>query len=83
MQIGSGPSPLSLAMLKTLGIEVPAGAPAGAAPRPAAPAAAEVPEAPQRAVERTVAAGAQGDDPGGDLGVARSIPRGSFVDLKV
>lgn len=79
MQIGSGPSSLSLAMLKSLGIEAPAGGAAGGLPAKAA-AADPKPATPQKAaVEPAVAAG-EGST---ELGVARDIPRGSFVDLKV
>jgi hypothetical protein len=67
MQIGSGPSPLSLAILKTLGAQ-PAAPPAAA--QPAGKAAAVVPARMSAADPADTAAG------------GRTPPRGSFVDLR-
>lgn len=74
MQIGTGSSPLSLAVLKTLGVQAP-----GAA-GPAAPAVA----AGRSAAESAEKAAPVTRDPGVEkLGVEKTVPRGSFVDLKV
>jgi|GEM_PF-3820446 len=84
MQIGSGQSPLALAVLKTLGVQTPGGQQAAL---PAAPTAQAGPTAPGGKVAASgLAAGAApapaGPETGLDLGVAKTIPRGSFVDLK-
>ncbi len=66
MQIGNGTSPLTLAMLKTLGSQVAGGAPAAVSPA--------VPDLGQNAPAR--------NEPAGPPEPGRTIPRGSFVDLK-
>ena len=94
MQIGSGHSPLSLAVLKVLG--APSATPAAGATASAgavtasaaSPAASPVASAPQvPATKPAVAARPTADGNllggAGDLGVARNIPRGSFVNLRV
>lgn len=73
MQIGSGQTPLSLMMLKTLGTQLTA---------PQAESRAGAGSPPAKPVPRVAAETAQAE-PAGDLGVARTVPRGSFVDLKV
>lgn len=92
MQIGSGHSPLSLAMLKTLGIDASAGGAGQAAnsagnvqrgnvQRGEAKAGDNVPRSggavPAQKAEVAPAMAAA------EAGAARTIPRGSFVDLKV
>ncbi len=67
MQIGSGASPLSLAVLKTLGSQLTAGS--GAA-TPKAAVGELGPAAPAR------------NEPPGPPEPGKMIPRGSFVDLK-
>ncbi len=78
MQIGSGPSSLPLALLKALGAQAPAA--------PAAPATAKLAAKPDPAAATGGAGGTPEARPGAapvtDLGVARNIPRGSFVDFK-
>jgi len=74
MHIGSGPSPLSLAVMKALGAQ---------SATPAAGATASSAAASKPAVAaRPTAAGDLSGGPG-DLGVAKNIPRGSFVNLRV
>lgn len=68
MQIAPGHTPLSLAILKTLGSQPAAAAKAAAAPAPAAPAAP---------VAKAKVAAPAAEFPGG-----RTPPRGSFVDLR-
>ena len=87
MQIGSGHSPLSLAVLKALGSQPASPAVAGAAKVETAVTAAKV--APQAAAKTAVLAKPAGlaapqgaADQAADLGVARNIPRGSFIDLR-
>ena len=96
MQIGSGHSPLSLAMLKTLGVAASAGGAGPAADsannvhrgnvqRGEAKAADSVQRsggaAPAQKAE--VAPAVAAAEAGAAPGVDRTIPRGSFVDLKV
>ena len=69
MQIGSGQSPLSLALLKAL----------SAQPAPAAAATVKAQPAAPAATARPVSAADPSELPG-DL---RKPPRGSFVDLRV
>jgi len=66
MQIGSGTSPLTLAMLKTLGSQLAAGAPAAASP----------------AVPDLGSASPSRNEPAGPPEPGRITPRGTFVDLK-
>ena len=72
MQIGSGQSPLTLAVMKALGVQVPA-APVAASPAPAAGNSSKVATGLRAAADLPTAT---------DLGVAKTIPRGSFVDFK-
>jgi len=86
MQIGTGSSPLSLAVLKTLGVQAP-GAVGSAAPATAAGKSAAQ-SATQSAAGSAVKVAPGGGDPSRDLGaerlgVEKTVPRGSFVDLKV
>jgi hypothetical protein len=92
MQIGSGHSPLSLAVLKALGSQPASAAAAGAAKAETSIAAPKgTPQGPDKSAAKaavlarpTGPATSQGaTDPASDLGVARNIPRGSFVDLRV
>lgn len=69
MQIGSGQSPLSLALVKALAAQPAAG---GAA-------AAKAPQAAPTTTTRPVTATDAGESPG----ELRKPPRGSFVDLRV
>ena len=78
MQIGPGQSPLSIAVLKTLGVQLPAGSPKAAGGASADP----VSQVTGRRPDAAPAAKAS-PDPVPGLGVSKSIPRGSFVDLKV
>ena len=78
MQIGPGQSPLSIAVLKTLGVQLPAGSPATAG----GASADAVSQAAGRRPDAAPAAKATPDRVP-SLGVSKSIPRGSFVDLKV
>ena len=74
MHIGSGQSPLSLAVLKTLGMSMPvAKATAGAANTIAQAA---------RGTSGKDSEAAPNVAMSPDLGVSKTIPRGSFVDLK-
>ncbi len=73
MQIGSGQTPLSLLMLKTLGTQLTA---------PPGEARANSGTAPANPLPQVTAEAAQADT-AGDLGVAKTVPRGSFVDLRV
>lgn len=96
MQIGSGQSPLATAVMKALGVQAPASpaapAPAASAPGTSSPAksspaassppAAAVKAAPQPGIERASVAAELPADLSGNLGVAKTIPRGSFVDFK-
>ncbi|MGF1594764.1 MAG: hypothetical protein ACFCUW_15900 [Kiloniellaceae bacterium] len=74
MQIGSGPSPLSLAILKTLGAQPSAGAQPAATPPAAMPAGKAAAAASPRTGAADIAATAAGD--------RSPPPRGSFVDLR-
>ena len=77
MQIGSGQAPLSLAMLKALGTQftTPQSAAANSG------AASSVAGKP--AIGPAAAAKAPATDAGDSLAAARTLPRGSFVDLRV
>jgi hypothetical protein len=79
MQIGSGQAPLSLAMLKAFGTQLtaPQSAPA-AANSGAANSVAGKP-----AIGPAAAAKASAAEVGDSLATARTLPRGSFVDLRV
>lgn len=68
MQIGPGQAPLSLAILKALGAQ--SAAPAAAAKAVAGPPA-------------TGGAKAAATEAGGEAAATRSLPRGSFLDLRV
>ena len=85
MQIGSGQTPLSLAVLKTLGVQLPT-PPQGAAPGGTAASgpgsAAKVSAAKAGGTAPTGDPAAAAAEAGRDLGVAKTIPRGSFIDLK-
>jgi len=75
MQIGSGQSPLALAVLQSLGVAAPG------TPQPAAKTlVASVPAAGTSQQPDKLKAAAPA---GPDLGVEKTIPRGSFVDLRV
>jgi len=69
MQIGSGQSPLSLALVKAL----------AAQPAAAGAAAAKAPPAAPTTAARPVASADAGESPDN----LRKPPRGSFVDLRV
>lgn len=78
MQIGSGPPSLPLSLLKALGVQAPA-VPAGPeAAKTAAKPAAAAPSAAEGKTPET----RPGTEALPDLGVARNIPRGSFIDFK-
>jgi hypothetical protein len=96
MSIGScsSSSPFSLATLKTLGLDSPGASAAGGAAAGAASAAGGATAAPAGDAVTGAAGGApleksavepaaafDGANP--DLGIAKDIPRGSFLDLKV
>ena len=94
MQIGSGQSPLSLAVLKTLGVQLP-NAPQAPAAGSGVTASGTTTSGTTTAAPNALDSGARAgsgtpaSDPaaaaaeaGRDLGVAKTIPRGSFVDLK-
>jgi hypothetical protein len=78
MQIGSGQAPLSLAMLKAFGTQLtaPQSAPA-AANSGAANSVAGTPAIGPAAAKASAA------EVGDSLATARTLPRGSFVDLRV
>ena len=91
MSIGScsSSSPFSLATLKTLGLDSPGASAAGGAASAAggataAPAGDAVTDAAGGAPLEisAVEPAAAFDAASADLGVAKNIPRGSFVDLK-
>ena len=67
MQIGPGSSPLTLAVLKTLGTQLTAGA--GAA-------------TPTTSVADLGGASPSRNEPAGPPEPGKTVPRGSFVDLK-
>ena len=75
MQIGSGQSPLALAVLQSLGV-ASQGAAQPAAKPPAAPAPAGAAIQQPEKVKAAAPAGT-------DLGVEKTVPRGSFIDLRV
>jgi hypothetical protein len=94
----SSSSPFSLATLRSLGLDSPGGsaaggaasaagganaAPAGDAVTGAAGGAPLEPSAVEPAAALDGASHDPGPDPSHDLGVAKDIPRGSFLDLKV
>lgn len=83
MQIGSGQTPLSLAIMKTLGVESPTASAAGAATASPDPGKAAGPAGKPPAAGVAAASSAASGDASADLGVARTPPRGSFIDLKV
>ncbi|NIA68208.1 hypothetical protein HBA54_06350 [Pelagibius litoralis] len=68
MQIGSGGSPLSLAVMKALGSQAAVGGPS----LPSSPLSAAGSASPS-----------QNNEPAGPPEPGNNIPRGSFVDLKV
>lgn len=72
MQIGSGQSPLSLALVKALATQPAASSAAGAVGAKAPPA-----------TPTTAARPATATDAGETAGDLRKPPRGSFVDLRV
>ena len=96
MQIGSGQSPLSLAVLKTLGVQLPnapqapaAGSGVTASGTATSGATSSGPTSSGPGITAKTGSVAPANDPavaaaeaGRDLGVAKTIPRGSFVDLK-
>ncbi len=91
MQIGSGASPLTLAVLKTLGNQADLGAPAGSSSTPAASApatlggvSAALPAAISNGVSNAVSpsAGSAQNAAAGPPEPGKVFPRGSFVDLK-
>lgn len=78
MKIDSGAVPLSLALLKALGGQQPPGVGPAAPAAQTAQAAAKPPAAPAAPVSK--AAAAPSDEA---AAAARTLPRGSFVDLRV
>lgn len=86
MQIGSGASPLTLAVLKTLGNQAGIGAPAGpsSASATAGSVSAALPAAVSEGVSNAVSpsAGSAQNAAAGPPEPGKVFPRGSFVDLK-